>query len=221
MFDLEKYIRELTTSLKRIFGERLLYVGLQGSYLRNEADENSDVDIMVIIDNITVKDLDEYRKAIISVGYFEKSCGFICGKSEMANWNPLEVCHLIHTTKNIHGNLTEFLPMYTEEDEKNFIKYSVGNIYHEICHRYIHSDRDKNIINLPFTYKSLFYLLQNLYYLEHGIFIATKRELNEHLSNEDKEVMELAMKLKENIDYDFDYAFGKLFTWCQKVLSRV
>ena len=49
MFKLEKYINDLICECKNIFGERLLYVGLQGSYLRKEAHENSDIDIMVII----------------------------------------------------------------------------------------------------------------------------------------------------------------------------
>ncbi|MBQ9141799.1 MAG: nucleotidyltransferase domain-containing protein [Lachnospiraceae bacterium] len=34
-------------STKDEFGDRLLYVGLQGSYLRGEATESSDIDIMV------------------------------------------------------------------------------------------------------------------------------------------------------------------------------
>ena len=46
-FDIEKYVDELIRSLQDEFGERLIYVGLQGSFRRGEADENSDIDIMV------------------------------------------------------------------------------------------------------------------------------------------------------------------------------
>lgn len=35
MFNIESYIENLLGVLKDIFGERLLYLGLQGSYLRN------------------------------------------------------------------------------------------------------------------------------------------------------------------------------------------
>lgn len=181
MFRLEKYLNDLLTLLKEEFDNRLLYVGLQGSYFRNEADENSDIDIMVIIDEMTVRDLDNYRDILISVGYFEKSCGFICGKSEMANWSPLEVCQLLHTTKDLYGKLADFVPTYTVEDEKNFIKLSLGNLFHELCHRYIHSDREKNITRLPLSYKSVFFIIQNMYYIDNGIIIATKEELIKHL----------------------------------------
>jgi hypothetical protein len=41
MFKIELYIENLISLLKQNFSFRLLYAGLQGSYLRNEADENT------------------------------------------------------------------------------------------------------------------------------------------------------------------------------------
>lgn len=61
MFQIEAYTQELLKLLKDIFGERLVYLGLQGSYLRNEQHENSDIDIMAVIDKLTVSDLDSYK----------------------------------------------------------------------------------------------------------------------------------------------------------------
>ena len=76
--------------MKNVFGGRLLYVGLQGSYLRGEATENSDIDIMVIIENLSVQDLDSYKKIIMKMEHYKKSCGFICGIEEFSRgirWN--------------------------------------------------------------------------------------------------------------------------------------
>ncbi len=98
MIDYEKYIEQLTKDLQESIGERLIYVGLQGSYLRGEANENSDLDIMVVIDGLKVSDMDLYREAISRLEQVDKSCGFIAGKEELAHWNPLEICHLLHTT---------------------------------------------------------------------------------------------------------------------------
>lgn len=83
MFRIGGYIDKLITLLKDAFGERLMYIGLQGSYLRNEETKNSDIDIMAVIDNLSVEDLKTYQKALISVGNFDKSCGFICGKADL------------------------------------------------------------------------------------------------------------------------------------------
>lgn len=61
MIDINRYIAELTEKLENTFAERLLYVGLQGSYLRGEANGNSDIDIMAVIDGLDAADLAAYR----------------------------------------------------------------------------------------------------------------------------------------------------------------
>ena len=139
MFKTDVYIPALIELLKAAYKERLLYVGLQGSYLRNEATDHSDIDIMVVIRDMSVADLAKYREAISSLEDYDKSCGFICGIEELKNWNPLEICHLLHTTKDYYGTLAKLVPEYTETDVRNFVKMSLGNLYHEICHRYIHA----------------------------------------------------------------------------------
>lgn len=221
MFRIEEYIDELVNTLKKTFGERLVYIGLQGSYLRNEETKSSDIDIMAAIDNISVEDLQSYQKALVSVGNFDKSCGFICGKTDLENWNPLEICHLLNTTKDYFGELKKLVPTYTVEDERNYVKLSLNNLFHEICHGYVHADREYNISKLPKTCKSVFFIMQHLHYLSSGNFVPTKRELLECVQDEDKTVLELSISLQNHIDYDFDEAFSVLFNWCQNALLRV
>ena len=186
MLRIDEYINELTDILNDAFGERLMYLGLQGSYFRNEETKNSDIDIMAVIDNLSVEDLKTYQKALVSVGNFDKSCGFICGKADLERWNPLEICHLLNTTKDYYGELKNLVPAYTNEDERNYVKLSLNNLYHEICHRYVHADREYKIAKLPITCKSVFFIMQHLYYLSSGNFISTKRELLECIQDEDQ-----------------------------------
>ncbi|MDO5399189.1 MAG: nucleotidyltransferase domain-containing protein [bacterium] len=221
MFRIDEYIDELTDKLIDAFGERLEYVGLQGSYLCHEETKNSDIDIMVVIDNISVEDLNTYQKTLVSIGNYDKSCGFICSKTDLEHWNPLEIFHLLKTTKDYYGELKNLVPTYTIEDERNYVKLSLNNLYHEICHRYIHTDREYNISKLSITCKSVFFIMQHLYYLDSGNFILTKRELLECVQGEDRTVLELSISLQKNIDYDFDRAFSVLFNWCQNALSKI
>ncbi|MCM1327834.1 MAG: nucleotidyltransferase domain-containing protein [Ruminococcus sp.] len=221
MFQIDEYIGELTSRLKSAFGERLVYIGLQGSYLRGEATPNSDIDIMAVIDRLSPEDLKTYRNALAAAGNFEKSCGFICGKSDLANWNPLEIFHLLNATKDYYGELKTLVSAYTAEDEKNYVKLSLNNLFHEICHRYIHADRERNISHLPPTCKSVFFIMQHLHYLNSGVFVQTKRELLQRVRGEDKAVLELCLSLQNNADYDFDSAFSLLFNWCQSSLSKI
>jgi predicted nucleotidyltransferase len=193
-------------------------MGLQGSWLRGEAHENSDIDIMVILDGFSVRDMDIYRGILKEIGFYEKSCGFICGKDEMKCWNPLEVCQLCQTTKDLVGVLIDYLPPATRKDEINYVKLSLGNLYHELCHRYIHADREKNNARFRGTCKSVFYLIQNLHFLESGHFILSRKDLKEAVTDEDRLILELA-ELPDV--YDFDQAFSSLFAWCQKTFARI
>ncbi len=217
MFDLDNYLHDLILNCRSAFGDRLLYMGLQGSYLRGEAHENSDIDVMVILDRLSVPDMETYRGILKKTGFYERSCGFICGKEEIDRWNPLEVCQLHHATKDLLGVLTDHLPPATREDEINYVKLSLGNLYHELCHRYIHADRDRNELMFRGTCKSVFFLIQNLHFLESGRFILSKQELKGAVSKEDRKVLELA-ELPDN--YDFDQAFSDLFAWCQEAFIR-
>ena len=221
MFQIDVYIPSLIELLKATYQERLLYVGLQGSYLRGEATEYSDIDIMVVINNIDVADLVEYKKAISSHEGYDKSCGFICGIEELQNWNPLEICHILHTTKDYFGTLSKLVPEYTEKDVRNFVKMSLGNLYHEICHRYIHASKEKNIAKLPYTYRSVFFILQNLYYLDSGKFISTKKELRKALTGKDKLILDTAISLGIGSEFDFDKIFSLLFTWCKETMVKI
>ena len=218
MFDLDSYLNDLISNCQSAFEEHLLYVGLQGSWLRGEAHEDSDIDVMLILDQFSVQDMDRYREILKRIGFYERSCGFICGRNELLRWSPLEVCQLRHTTKDLFGMLTDYLPSATWEDEVNYVKLSLGNLYHELCHRYIHADRERNIAAFHGTCKGVFFLMQNLHYLESGRFLITKKELSAAVSEEDRRVLELA-ELPDG--FDFDQAFSVLFAWAQSIFTRL
>lgn len=221
MFDADRYISDLAVLLKDKYSDRLLYVGLQGSYLRGEAKDSSDIDIIVVIESLSVADMDVYRSLIGQLPYPEKSCGFICSADDLRAWNPLEICHLVHSTCDYYGVLSELVPQYDRSDVINFVRVSVNNMYHEICHRYIHGSRQKNMDRLPGTYRSVFFILQNLHYLEAGVFVPTKEQLLDALTGKDRDILFAAMHLDGVKEYDFDVFFTLLFSWCQDVLYRL
>ena len=165
--------------------------------------------------------MQNYRSAIASLPHFDRSCGFICSKTDLAHWNPLEICHLLHSTKDYYGVLAELLPAYTHADIRNFVKLSINNLYHELCHRYIHASPERNIACLPGTYKGVFFILQNLYYLKTGSFITTKGALLQVLSGNDRAVLEHAIALGTDAGFDFQESFTLLLSWCQETLPSI
>ena len=219
MVRIEDYITQLNGLLKEQFGPRLLYVGLQGSYLRGEATDSSDIDMMVVFDELSVSDLASYRAILQSMEHFDRSCGFICSKRDLEHWNPLEIHHLLHGTRDYYGALRSLIPAYTEQDIRNFVKLSVNNLYHEICHRFIHAENKKDTERLAGSYKGVFFILQNLYFLTHGVHMQTKAELLQALEGKNREVLAKSLELNGGCGCDFDESFELLFTWCQETLK--
>lgn len=213
MFDAKSYLAQLISGLKTAFGDRLVYVGLQGSYLRGEATESSDIDPMVVIDDLQPADLQTYRHIIEQLDRPELSCGFLCGKDDLKNWNALEIAQLVHGTQDHFGCLKELVPPCTADDLRAYVKMSVGNLYHELVHRRVHASMEKNAARLPCSAKSVFFILQGAYLLERGTFYRTRAELLANADAADRE----AMTLPE----DFTTAFAILFSWCQQMLRRL
>ena len=57
MIDVKTWISEFTNKIEQAFFNRVWFIGLQGSYGRNEATETSDIDVVVILDEMRVNDL--------------------------------------------------------------------------------------------------------------------------------------------------------------------
>ncbi|WP_186450860.1 nucleotidyltransferase domain-containing protein [Sporomusa sp. KB1] len=90
-FFINDWIDELVTKIKNEYRDRVAFIGLQGSYKRKEANDSSDIDIVVILNELTMKDLQKYRAIISQMPYKEKACGFISGQSEISNWEKSDL----------------------------------------------------------------------------------------------------------------------------------
>lgn len=175
---------------------------------------------MAVIDGLTAQDLKSYRNALIRTGNYEKSCGFICGKDELLNWNPLEICHILNTTVDYFGRLSDIVPRYSRKDVADYVKVSVGNLYHALCHRYIYSGEEKSIQKLPLAQRDIFFILQNLYFLETGYFPRNRIDMREKLNSEDRKMWDILTAIQNIRGYDFDTAFATVLEWCGRALAR-
>ena len=57
MVDINIWIKNFLQTLNETFENRVWFVGLQGSYGRDEATETSDIDIIVILDELSAKEI--------------------------------------------------------------------------------------------------------------------------------------------------------------------
>ena len=62
MLDISVWMQDFVRALENAFENRVWFVGLQGSYGRGEATEQSDIDVVVILDELSATDIQVYGK---------------------------------------------------------------------------------------------------------------------------------------------------------------
>ena len=66
----------------------------------------------------------------------------------------------------------------------------------------------------------VFFILQNVYYLETGIFPKTKADLLEMTTGADRAILSKVMALGDGAAYEYDELFSSLLNWCSDLLAR-
>lgn len=216
MIDITLFIDEYMSKLNKTFGERIYFVGLQGSYSRGEATEASDVDIVVILDEVTASDIKCYDTMLNSMSHRELLCGFISGKREIMNWEAGDLFQLYHDTKPIRGNLDELAVLIDEAAVRKAIKTGVCNIYHGCAHNMLYDKSDDILKGL---YKAASFVLQAICFKQTGRYIIKQKDLIAALSSDDRKIAETFMLLKQGGAVDFTVMSDELFTWAGQMLA--
>ncbi len=214
MFDINVWLDIIIKKLQNEFEQRLLFVGLQGSYNRGEATQCSDIDLVVILEKLTFEDLKKYHSIIDSMPNKDKSCGFISGREELQNWSKSDLFQFFYDTKSLIGNLQDLIQAPTIEDTTQAAKISSENLYHTSVHSFIHSNnRAEDLKNL---YKGAFFVLQAKYFSESGKYIPTKMELSELLNGIDRDILNICINrnnINEKATIEFENLYKMLIQW--------
>ncbi|MEE1503958.1 MAG: nucleotidyltransferase domain-containing protein, partial [Acutalibacteraceae bacterium] len=103
MIDIATWMQNFLQTLNETFANRIWFVGLQGSYGRGEATETSDIDVVVILDELFAMDIQTYNVMLDTLPHRELICGFLSGKNEIMNWEPSDLFQFYHDTTPIKG----------------------------------------------------------------------------------------------------------------------
>ena len=210
MVDIKIWMDKFLPKLEETFGERVRFVGLQGSYGRGEATEKSDIDTVVILDELSASDIKVYNDMLDTLPERELICGFISGKNEILNWEPSDLFQFYYDTKPIKGTLDELLDKIDTNDVEKAIKSGVCNIYHGCVHNMLY-EKDEEI--LKGLYKSASFVVQAICFKENGKYITRQKDLLEVVSENEKIIVETFLHLKKGGTVDFDKMSEVLFEW--------
>ena len=134
MINIQTWLQSYLQALNEYFPNRIWFVGLQGSYARGEANTESDIDIVAILDELTAADIQRYDTMLDTLPHRALICGFLSGKEEIMNWEPADLFQFYYDTTPIIGSLDDLLSLIDDAAINRSIKTAVGNIYHGCVH---------------------------------------------------------------------------------------
>ena len=214
MIDIKTWIAEFTNKVGQAFKSRVWFIGLQGSYGRSEATETSDIDVVVILDELRINDLKVYRDILDALPNREFVCGFISGKNELLNWEASDLFQFYYDTTPIKGTLDCLLEKIDKHAVMRAIKIGACNIYHACVHNFVHEKSEDILRSL---YKSAVFVLQAVYFFETGKYVKSKAELQNAI-NPPSAILTTALNLKNGADIKFEEMSELLLNWATALI---
>ena len=217
MIEITNWVDEFLSTLNKQFGNRVWFVGLQGSYGRGEATETSDIDTVVILDELSAMDVQTYHKMLNTLPYRELICGFLSGKDDIMNWEPSDLFQFCHDTTPIKGSLDEVLTLVDENAVNRAIKTGACNIFHGCVHNMLHEKSEDILRGL---YKSASFVVQAIVFKQTGKYIRHQKDMLKIVSPDERVIVETFLNLKNGRAVEFNTMSEMLFIWAKKWIKK-
>lgn len=217
MIDITAWMSNFMQTLNKTFENRVRFVGLQGSYGRDEATETSDIDVVVILDELSAMDIQTYNAMLDTLPHRELICGFLSGKNEILNWEPSDLFQFCHDTTPIKGSLDDVLAVVDESAVNRAIKIGACNIFHGCVHNMLY---EKNEEILRGLYKSASFVVQAIVFKQTGKYIRHQKDLLEVVFSNERAIVETFLDLKKGGTVEFNLMSEMLFAWAKKWISE-
>jgi len=217
MIDVTTWLQNFLQTLNETFANRVWFVGLQGSYGRGEATETSDIDIVVILDELSAMDIQTYHDILDTMAHRELICGFLSGKKEIMNWEPSDLFQFCHDTTPIKGSLEEVMAVIDENAVNRAIKIGACNIFHGCVHNMLHEKSDDILRGL---YKSASFVVQAIVFKQTGNYIKHQEELLTIAPLNEQAIIHTFLNLKKGGTVDFIPMSETLCAWSKKWIAE-
>ena len=217
MIDITTWMQTFLQTLNETFANRVWFVGLQGSYGRGEATETSDIDVVVILDQLSALDIQAYHDMLVMLPNRELICGFLSSKNDIMNWEPSDLFQFCHDTTPIKGSLDEVMAIVGESDVNRAIKIGACNIYHGCVHNMLY---EKNEDVLRGLYKAAVFVVQAIVFQETGKHVKRQTDLLTVAKAEERSIVNTFLTLRNGGAVDFYSMAEALFLWSKKWVNQ-
>lgn len=213
--DIDVWMNDLIDQLKTEFKERLVLVGLQGSRARDEQREDSDIDIVVVIEDLNADDLASYRSVIQKMPHAELACGFIGSPDVLAAWPRHDVFNLANDTDIRYGSFDFMDTEFTAEEAKLAADACASEIYHALCHTAVF---EPNMLPdlLQSCLKSVFFGIRAKHFAQTGEFVNSRVQLLNLVNDSERWLLQA---YDNDVQMDNKELASKLLRWSNDELA--
>ena len=213
-FDITSWLKVFQERLISLFGNRIKFFGLQGSYGRGEQTADSDIDVVIILDEVNFKDLQNYQSMLDSFDEHDMICGFVSGERELINWEKSDILQLVLDTKPIIGSLEHLQNLFSDDDIRRSVLTGACNLYHTCSHNFLHA---KDINTLVGLYKAARFTVRMKHFLDTGSYISSMKHLSELVTGKDRTILDIASS--EIHEKNFDEHSRILLEWTSEIIT--
>ena len=208
----DRYIR----AVKAAFGERIWFAGIQGSYGRGEAAEDSDIDMVLILDALTPQDIAAYDAVLGTLEHRELACGFLSGRAEIMGWEPSDLFQFCHDTVPIIGTLGAVLALVDSDAVARAVLIGACNIYHGCVHNMLYRKDGDALRGL---YKSAAFVVRARIWQRTGRYAGPLGEAAALAEDADRQIVSAYATMRSGGPIPFAALSEKLFRWAGGIIT--
>jgi predicted nucleotidyltransferase len=177
----DAWLASFLAKLKDRFGDRLVWVGHHGSWGRQEARPESDIDCIVVLDRVEDTDLNTYRDVVSSMPNARTlGSGLLMSVAELREMPRFHLVQFFYGRRVLYGSLQGIVAPPDPEELVTDIRLKAFDNLHAARHYLLYPhDLPRAVHKLKYPFKNCFYALQSWLLLTRGKFIPLKNEILE------------------------------------------
>ncbi len=221
--EVKRLLKKFVDVMKKTYGKNLVFIIHHGSWATGEANSDSDVDNLVMLERITKNELAKLRD-ILNKKEFEKFTVLLFSRLDMDNFTPFGRQQFHYGAKLLHG--TSPLSEPTREEMLIEMKKIADEVGFWSKFLYTHQKQAENIVRkMYWRFKEAIIGLKVYIHWKTGEFPVTRKRLKELLKDpKDKEIVTIIEdweKNKNKYEKNPDPLLVKGLNFSQRLLRNI
>ena len=221
--EVKRLLKKFVNVMKKAYGENLVFIIHHGSWATGEANSDSDIDSLVMLEKITKGELAKLRD-ILNKKEFKKFTVLLFSQLDMDNFVPFKRHQFYYGAKLLYGKCPLREP--TQEEMIVEIRKIADTVGYWSKFLYTHTHQAENVARkMYWRFKEAIIALKVYVHWKTGEFPVTKKRLKQLLNDpKDKEIVTIIEnweKNKDKYEKNPDPLLIKGLNFSQRLLQKI